>query len=56
VQSRKKIVLTELERLEERAMTPLLDKLNLLSLGAQHGQLAHAYNITMRLVQMIEHL
>jgi hypothetical protein len=36
-------------------MTPLLDKFNLLSLGDKDGQPADAYNITMRLVQMIEH-
>jgi len=50
-----KLKLPELGKLEDRAATPLPDKFTLLSLGDKNEQLANAYNVTMRLVEMEEY-
>ena len=42
-------------KLEDQPTTPLPDNFTLLSLGDKNEQLADAYNITMRLVEMGEH-
>jgi Zinc knuckle len=54
-ENRSKLKLPELGKLEDRATTPLPDKFTLLSLGDKNEQLADAYNVTMRLVEMGEH-
>ena len=50
--ARSQLKLTELGKLEARAMMPLPDKFTLLSLGDNGNQLSNAY----RLVEMTRHL
>jgi len=47
--------LPDLGKLEARATSPLFDKFTLLTLGEKEDQLANAYSVTMRLVEMTKH-
>jgi len=53
--NRAHLKLPELGKLEAHATSPLSDKFTLLSLGDNDDQLANAYSMTMRLVEMTKH-
>jgi len=47
--------LPDLGKLEAQATSPLSNKFTLLTLGEKEDQLANAYSVTMRLVEMTNH-